>query len=112
MRVLEYGATDTEAIEAGRLVINAIRAAETPWLLPLTAHRRRMEVLHGWDGAPERHFLGRADDTVVATASLEFGEWDNLDLAWCSVLVRPEHRRRGYGSALLGQLVQEARTRG
>jgi GNAT superfamily N-acetyltransferase len=112
VQVLEYDDKDAEAIEAGRLVINAIRAAETPWLLPLSAHRRRMEVLHGWDGAPERHFLGKVDDTVVANGSLEFGEWDNLDLAWCSVLVHPDHRRRGHGSALVEHLMQEARAHG
>jgi GNAT superfamily N-acetyltransferase len=112
VEVLEYGTSDTEAIEAGRLVINAIRAAETPWLLQMTAHRRRMEVQHGWDGAPERHFLGRVDGIVIATGSLEFGEWDNLDLAWCSVLVRPERRRQGHGSALLSHLMQEARNHG
>jgi hypothetical protein len=82
VQVTEYDSSDPEAIEAGRLVINAIRAAETPWLPPLTAHHRRMEVLHGWDGAPERHFLGRVDDTVVANGSLEFGELVNLDLDW------------------------------
>ena len=112
MRVREYGVEDTEAIEAGRLVINAIRAAETPWLLPMTAHRRRMEVQHGWDGAPQRHFLGLVDGTVVADGSLEFGKWDNLDLAWCSVLVHPEHRRRGHGSILVAHLMQEARGHG
>jgi len=112
VQVQEYGAEDITAIDAGRLVINAIREAETPWLPPLTVHRRRMEVLHGWDGAPERHFLGVVDDTVVANGSLEFGEWDNLDLAWCSVLVHPEHRRRGYGSTLVSHLMQEAREHG
>ncbi len=112
LRLEEYDAGDPEAIEAGRLVINAIRAAETPWLLPLTSYRRRMEVLHGWDGAPERHFLVVAGDVVVANGSLELGEWDNLDLAWCSVLVHPEHRRRGHGSALVEHLVRQAREHG
>ena len=112
MQVREYGVEDTEAIEAGRLVINAIRAAETPWLLPLTTYRRRMQVLHGWDGAPEQHFLGMVDGTVVANASLEFGVWDNLDLAWAHVLIHPEHRRRGHGSALMAHLMQLAREHG
>ncbi len=112
LRFTEYDAADPEAIEAGRLVINAIRARETPWLPPMTAHRRVMDVKHGWDGTPERHFLGRLDGDVVGEAALEFGEWDNTELAWANVFVHPDHRRQGHGSDLLAHLMQLARERG
>lgn len=37
---------------------------------------------------------------------------DNLELAWSSIAVLPEHRRRGVGSALYDELVEQARAEG
>ena len=48
----------------------------------------------------------------MGVASLELGEWDNLDLAWIELYVHPEHRRRGHGSAFLAHLLELAREAG
>ncbi len=61
--------------------------------------------------------IGRAieDGTVLGSASLVAHDMDTrMDLSpWlASVLVAPEHRRRGVGTALIHRVVDEARTLG
>ena len=101
MQLREYVADDTEAVETGRVIINATRAFETPWLPAVSAHRREMQVRHGWDGPPDRHFLASSTACPSAVAQSRSGEWDNRDLAWLRLVVHPECRGRGHGSALL-----------
>ncbi len=112
MEIAEYTAEDPDAVEAGRLVLNAAAAVDSPWLPPLTTYRRLMEVRHGWDGSPARHLLGRVGETAVAVAQIELGEWDNVDLAWLGVCVDPAYRRRGHGSELLARAEQISRSVG
>jgi GNAT superfamily N-acetyltransferase len=47
----------------------------------------------------------------VAEGDLHVTEWDNRELAWLSVLVDPDLRRRGLGTELLLHLEQEAARR-
>ena len=51
-------------------------------------------------------------DTMVAHGILELSERDNLDLAWFGISVPPDLRRRGYGTAMLRHLEDEARAAG
>ena len=109
MRVTEYGADDNGSIEAGRLILNAARAVDVPWIPELTAHRRAMQVRHGYDRSPERHFLAWADGVPVGVAQLELPEWDNQDLAWFYLVIHPAHRGRGHGSEFLAHLTRVSR---
>ncbi len=112
MQLREYVADDTEAVETGRVIINATRAFETPWLPEVSAHRREMQVRHGWDGPPDRHFLALVEGVPVGVAHVETGEWDNRDLAWLALVVHPECRGRGHGSVLLERLMHVGRGEG
>ena len=49
------------------------------------------------------------DGQVVGTAQLELTLQDNLHLAEVSLHVRPDHRRRGVGTALLGEVDRRRR---
>lgn len=109
MQVREYDAHDTEAVEAGRQVLNAAYRADCPWLPELTTYRRQMLVRYGWDQSPEQHLLACVDGVTVALAEVELGQWDNRDLAWIYLVVHPEHRRRGVGSAFLTEIFERAR---
>jgi GNAT superfamily N-acetyltransferase len=113
--VEEYDADDATAIEASRSVLEAATAVDAPFLPPLTFFRRSMYVRHGWDGSPERHLLLSVGRHPVALADLELGEWDNRDLLWFNLVVDPAHRRRGYGSRMLAEVLdigrQERRTK-
>lgn len=105
MQVREYDADERDCVEAGRSILNEATAVDAPWMPQLTAHRREMQVRHGWDGSPERHLLGCLDGVPVAVAELDLVEWDNRDLAWVHLTVHPGLRRRGLGSQLLDHLL-------
>ena len=112
-RVEEYDADDATAVEASRKVLVAANEVDAPFLPRLTTFRRAMSVRHGWDGSRERHLLLSVGDEPVAIADLELGDWDNRDLLWFYLVVAPAHRRQGYGSLLLSEVLdvgrQEAR---
>ena len=112
LHVEEYDAADTDAVEAGRLILNRARAVDAPFLPPLTSFRRTMNVRHSWDGSPQRHLLLHVDGQPVAVADIELGEWDNRDLAWFDLVVDPTQRGRGYGSRLLAETLEFARALG
>jgi GNAT superfamily N-acetyltransferase len=48
----------------------------------------------------------------VGAGFLHLSERDNRHLAWTTAVIRPEHRRRGHGTALFAHLVEEARAAG
>lgn len=103
---------DQEAVRRTTAVNQAVRAFEEPWAHPHTVDGTALEMRYGWDGEPTDHFLVTVDGTDVATARYETATYDNLHLAWLSVDVHPEHRRRGHGSAVLAFLLDRARADG
>lgn len=112
MHVTEYDADDEEAVEAGRLVLNAALLADAPWMPEVTPHRREMGVRWGWDTSPERHLVVHAHGKPVAMAEVGLGEWDNQDLAWIYLVVHPAHRHDGLGTAFLSEISELARDAG
>ena len=57
-------------------------------------------------------YAALVDDVVVGSAALNLPVRDNPGLAYLRVSVRPAHRRRGVGSALLQRLETDARAGG
>ncbi|MFC7486399.1 GNAT family N-acetyltransferase [Knoellia sp. CPCC 206453] len=76
------------------------------------ASRRARESTSNWD----RRYLAAVDsddqDRVVAGAELTLPLRDNPELALIDVVVHPEHRRHGLGTALLDHITQQARDAG
>lgn len=74
------------------------------------ASRRAREATPNWD----RRYLAALDedDRVVAGAELSMPVRDNLELAIIDLVVHPNHRRRGTGSALLAHVLGAAREAG
>lgn len=66
----------------------------------------------GHPGRRKLLFAGLEDGVVVAIGSLELPLEDNLSSAEVDVAVLPEHRRRGYGTAMLEHLLALARGEG
>ena len=112
LRFEEYDADDVEAVEGSRLVLNASLAVDAPFMPQRSWHRRTMDLRYGWDMSPERHVLARFDGDPVALADVELGEWDNRDVAWFYLVVHPDHRRQGHGSALLAHVLELSRSAG
>jgi GNAT superfamily N-acetyltransferase len=105
-------ADDGDGVRRLVAVTNAVRAADSPWVHPLTEHECWGELRHGWDGEPAVAVLATVDGADVAAGRYETSTYDNLHLAWLEVEVAPAFRRRGHGSALLEHLVGRARDEG
>jgi len=112
MEILRFGPDDADRLASYVDVVNAVRAADSPWQHPATLVGAEGRFRHGWDGEVETPFLGLVDGDAVAVGTLATSDYDNLHLAWLGVQVRPERRRRGYASELLEALVTETRSRG
>ncbi len=91
---------------------NATEAHDAPWRHPMTLRTLDAEIRWAWDLEPGRHVVAFDGDTLVAHGILELSERDNLDLAWFSISVPPDLRRRGHGTAMLRHLEDEARAAG
>ncbi|RLV49326.1 GNAT family N-acetyltransferase [Nocardioides mangrovicus] len=104
MNLVEFGPDDAGSVAAYTDVANAAQRVDAPFLPEQSPLRTEMEMRHSWDGELGRFFLLREGDRVLGTARLDTSEWDNLDLAWVEVVVDPQHRRRGAGTAALAEL--------
>jgi GNAT superfamily N-acetyltransferase len=112
MEILEFGPDDQDAVARYADLVNAVRTADSPWGHPLTVHEATGLLRHHWDGEPPRVFLATVDDEAVATGNFYVSEYDNRHLAWVDVEVVPRHRRCGYGSELLGFLLDLTKASG
>lgn len=101
---------DEAAARAWHSVDEATRPADVP-ADPLS------EVLPRLEDRPEAGYrnelwLGTVDGAAVVCGELELPTLDNETKAHVEVRVLTEHRRRGYGSAMLAHLIERARSNG
>jgi len=83
------------------------------WDRPYTAREQRAELLQDVPHLKIEGVLARDDDgTPVASGYIEMPQKDNVDLGYIDVLVRPGHRRRGHGTAVLARLAEIAKAAG
>ena len=101
MELLEVSADDRAGIAELVRITNTALAVDAPFEREVTPYSVAMEVEHGWDGEPGRHFLAAVGRQAVGLAEVHTSEYDNRDLAWINVVVEPALRRRGHGSAAL-----------
>ena len=94
---------------------HAVYAAghDEEWDRPYTAREQRAELLHNASHLEIQGVLARDDSgTAVGMGYIEMPQKDNLDLGYIDVVVRPEHRRHGHGTAVLARLDEIARAAG
>ena len=108
----QFTPDDAGAVRAALEIDNAVRAADAPWTHHRLFARFQGYLRSGWDGEPPTPYLLSVGGRPVATAELSISERDNTHLAWVSLAVHPDHRRRGYGSALFEEMVHEAKALG
>ena len=91
MELREFGPDDEASIAAYVAIENAC-LVDAPWWHPSTVFRQTMRMRHGWDGEVGRYFLVHVDgeDEAVGRAAVHTSEYDNLDLAWVELAIRPE----------------------
>lgn len=104
---------DTEAYDAWHATYFAADSfersgAESPWQL------EESRVFHQSDlpNLKTTVLAGRVDGVVVASGELKLPVLDNTDHAGIGAWTHPDHRGRGYGSAMLARLEQLSRHEG
>ena len=109
MRIEEVLPEDRVTVQAIVTLMNAVSAADAPWVHPMTVTKQVGTMRHGWQGEAPRCFAARDDaEAVVGYSELWTFEHDNRDLAWLSLAVAPERRRQGIGSLLMRHLLATA----
>jgi RimJ/RimL family protein N-acetyltransferase len=112
MDLRQFGPDDGPALRECVRVRNAVRGHDSPWQHPLTEAELAGSLRYGWDLEPPVPFLADVDGGVVGYAAYSISRHDNLHLAWLTVEVHPDHRRRGHGSTALEALVQRVKELG
>ncbi|WP_182524511.1 GNAT family N-acetyltransferase [Nocardioides dongkuii] len=83
-------------------------ASATPW----QAEELRVMIRDGGTRSWSTAYAGLLGGELVATGRVRLPLLDNRDRAELAVHVHPDHRRRGYGRAMLARLEEVARGRG
>jgi GNAT superfamily N-acetyltransferase len=112
LEIRRFGPDDADDMRAVLELRNAVMAEDSPWEPPLLPQAWDAMLRHGWDGEPGTPYLMTAGGRLVGHGWVKTSERDNLHLAWLDVMIHPVHRRRGYGTAMLARLEEEARARG
>ena len=113
LAIIRLDPDDTVGVQQYVDVANAVAAVDSPWDHPRTPHQVAGLLRRGWDGDSPHAFLAHAGDgTAVGVLEIWTTDWDNTDLAWLWVVVHPDHRRHGIGSALVEHAFATARELG
>jgi len=113
MKIVQVDPYDDRAFDAWHAVYHAADGFgreewASPWSLVEARAERQAEVAFRWHAS----YAVEVDGAFVAAGEIRTPLLENLDLAEIAVHTHPEHRRRGYGTALLDHLERVARERG
>jgi GNAT superfamily N-acetyltransferase len=72
------------------------------------------QMRYGWDLEPPEHYLYTPEvaSDPVGFLAVDLPTRDNLHLVWASIVVHPDHRRRGHGSVIMNEALRIAREAG
>jgi GNAT superfamily N-acetyltransferase len=105
---------DLSQVTAVADVQEAARKVDDPDAFPPIPEMLAGQMRYGWDLDPEENYLYTPDRTSdpVGVLVLDMPMRDNLHLVWAQIFVHPEHRRRGYGSAIMNEALRRTREAG
>lgn len=109
MDMLLLDPADDARVDEALALWAAAQAVDRPADPPFTPTLERGRVLHPMPDEPSRHYLAYRDGVLVGTAVIELPHLDNTGTAWVEVIVHPDHRRQGVGTALWEFLAEVAR---
>jgi GNAT superfamily N-acetyltransferase len=112
VQIHRFTPDDTGAVHEALRLRNAAHAVDSPWNPPTLPTAYDGMLRHGWDGEPAVPYLMTVDGRTVGLGTVSLSERDNTHLAWLSVTIDPECRRRGHGQRLFDRLVEETRAAG
>jgi GNAT superfamily N-acetyltransferase len=100
---------DAPLVEAVQALRVAVDATDTPDFPPPCPREFRADLTARTSGRRVEPFVARIDGAVVGYLALWLPLRDNLDNADASLMVHPDHRRRGIGRALHAYAVARVR---
>jgi GNAT superfamily N-acetyltransferase len=112
MQIRPYTADDVPVLTSLVDLENAVGKVDAPWQHPETQSRVEGQLRHGWDGETPTSYGLFDGQRLVGNLQVHTSEWDNTDLAWLDVVVHPDERGRGHGSALMEHAFAEVRRLG
>ena len=113
MRLVRVDPHDVATVTASVDLLNAAQRVDDPEEDPGIPELASRWLEFGWDLDPETRYLYVAPDgEPVAVLEVDLPRRDNLHLVWGNVIVHPDHRRRGHGTALVAELVRRAEEAG
>jgi len=105
---------DMAQVTAVANIEEAARQVDDPDDFPPIPEMLAGDLRYGWDLEPGECYLyapGNAAEPVGVLA-LDLPTRDNLHLVWAQIVVHPDHRRRGHGSAIMNEALRRAREAG
>jgi GNAT superfamily N-acetyltransferase len=110
MPLVRVSPDDLDQVGAVAGILDAARRVDDPEAHPPLMAELCSEMRYGWDLQPDEHFLyvPPGSDVPVATVTIDLPKRDNRQLMWLRLVVRPEHRRRGHGSAVMTEALRMA----
>ena len=109
MRIEQLDAHDPSAMRAWHDTFLASNRHERAHATPRMLEEMRATFTAELDSQRLLAYAGLVDGSVVTVGMCYLSMHDNLDQAYVEVQTHPEHRRRGWGSAMLDHLEQVAR---
>ena len=105
---------DLEQVAASVDIANAAQRVDDPDGHPSIPELAARWLEFGWDLEPDEQYLYIPDgaDAPVGVMDIAMPTRDNLHLVWSGVVVHPDHRRHGHGSAIMSEIIRRAREAG
>ncbi|MET0695462.1 MAG: GNAT family N-acetyltransferase, partial [Propionibacteriaceae bacterium] len=114
MSYVRVGPDDADLISVLADLQNRANAIDDPDGHPVVEAQVSGNLRYGWDLDPGETYLYRPDgfDTAIGVLDVHLPRRDNLHLVWGGVLVDPDFRRQGHGTAIFEELLRRTRDAG
>lgn len=110
LRLVRVKPRDLAAVTASVELLNAAQRIDDPGDRPGIPELAARWLEFGWDLEPDERYLclPAGSREPVAVFEQQFPSRDNRHLAWGNVVVHPEHRRLGHGTAVVTEFIRRA----
>jgi GNAT superfamily N-acetyltransferase len=114
MRLVRVDPRDRAAVIASVDLLNTAQRVDDPDGHPGIPELTAAWLEFGWDLEPDERYLylPAGSDEPVAILEIQLPTRDNRHLVWGNIVVHPDHRQLGHGSALVAELVRRAEESG
>jgi GNAT superfamily N-acetyltransferase len=112
MEIRALDVADDRAVGDVLALMNAVLQTDAPEGPRPVEQTFRAELRNERPGLEITHHTAVAGGEVVGYLGIGLLAGDNPHLAMAELMVHPEHRRRGFGTALLGRYIEYASSRG